>query len=244
MALLIAIGSLTAGVIIGVVATYRFSSTSPVKVRQLEQQIEDLQQTHKAYRENVSTHFSTTAELIQQMTESYKEVYHHLASGAQTLCDHEVADKMLPAGERDRLFSEDVPATEEAGESDTDTAGSASNPTPPRDYADRTAGGGALSEDYGLGKSRESAESASSAGASAAESAAEAAAESAAAEGDTRQHGETPATTEDSGTATTDEQGDTPDRRSDSADTGNGTDTGSGTESGKDSPEKGSGYKG
>lgn len=157
MALLIAIGSLTAGVIIGVVATYRFSSTSPVKVRQLEQQIEDLQQTHKAYRENVSTHFNTTAELIQQMTESYKDVYQHLASGAQTLCDHEVADKMLPAGERDRLFRDESGATDDTGEADGKADDSAdvpqSEPEPPRDYADRTSGGGALSEGYGLGKS-------------------------------------------------------------------------------------------
>lgn len=160
MALLIAIGSLTAGVIIGVVATYRFSSTSPVKVRQLEQQIEDLQQTHKAYRENVSTHFNTTAELIQQMTESYKDVYQHLASGAQSLCDHEVADKMLPAGERDRLFREDPETTGATA----DAAATASTDEPrgepeaPRDYADRSSGGGALSEDYGLGKSATSGE--------------------------------------------------------------------------------------
>lgn len=168
MALLIAIGSLTAGVIIGVVATYRFSNTSPVKVRQLEQQIEDLQQTHKAYRENVSTHFNTTAELIQQMTESYKDVYHHLASGAQTLCDHDVADKMLPAGERDRLFREENPATEEPRKTDGDAHAHDradephAEPEPPRDYADRSAGGGALSEDYGLGKPAASTEPAAS----------------------------------------------------------------------------------
>ncbi|MGM0633324.1 MAG: ZapG family protein [Pseudomonadota bacterium] len=153
MALLIAIGSLTAGVIIGVVATYRFSNTSPVKVRQLEQQIEDLQQTHKAYRENVSDHFSTTAELVQQMTESYKDVYRHLASGAQTLCDHEVADKMLPAGERDKLFQEEESentATREEAPTNNPEEG---QPEAPRDYADRESGGGALSEDYGLGKS-------------------------------------------------------------------------------------------
>ncbi len=155
MALLIAIGSLTAGVIIGVVATYRFSNTSPVKVRQLEQQIEDLQQTHKAYRENVSNHFSTTAELVQQMTESYKDVYRHLASGAQTLCDHEVADKMLPAGERDKLFQEEEGKSTMAQVQEDAPGNNAEGQQPeaPRDYADRESGGGTLSEDYGLGKS-------------------------------------------------------------------------------------------
>jgi len=150
MALLIAIGGLTAGVIIGVIATYRFSNTSPVKVRQLEQQIEDLQQTHKAYRENVSNHFNTTAELIQQMTESYRDVYRHLASGAQSLCDHEVADKMLPAGERDRLFREEPATDDDAAAADADTDAADSRTVPPRDYAESS--GGALSEDYGLGK--------------------------------------------------------------------------------------------
>jgi uncharacterized membrane-anchored protein YhcB (DUF1043 family) len=245
MALLIAIGSLTAGVIIGVIATYRFSSTSPVKVRQLEQQIEDLQQTHQAYRENVSTHFNTTAELIQQMTESYKDVYQHLATGAQTLCDHEVADKMLPASERDRLFREDPPDTGNSADSDRGT-GESAEPEPPRDYADRASGGGALSEEYGLGKSGTTDEPAGST---------DSANKKPAASDDSPDgNGNTPDTDDDSRTETA--AGETPRQPDDSTDpdapyrrpatAGDGEPESSGdvTDKGTESPKKDSAYKG
>lgn len=156
MALLIAIGCLTAGVIIGVIATYRFSSASPVKIRRLQEELDELQETHKAYKDNVSDHFSTTAELVQQMTESYRDVYHHLASGAQSLCDHEIANKMLPAGENNRLFQEE-PANDQNGEAvdRRESVRHQASVEPPRDYAERrhASGVGALSEEYGLDRS-------------------------------------------------------------------------------------------
>ena len=94
------------------------------------------------YRDNVSDHFSLTADLVQHMTESYREVYQHLASGAQDLCSNEVASKLLPAGS-DAVFNSD--------ESSETTGGL----NPPKDYAVKLdpSQKGALSEEFGINKS-------------------------------------------------------------------------------------------
>lgn len=133
---LIAIGCLAVGTVIGVLAAGRLSNTSPARIKEMETQIENLHQQHGDYRSEVSEHFNTTAELVQQMTQSYRDVYQHLATGAQDLCSEDVADKMLPAGES-RMF--DKPAEKTGAEAPKDYA---ANRTPERE--------GALSEGFGL----------------------------------------------------------------------------------------------
>ena len=138
-----AIVCLAAGVAIGFVLAGRVN-TNPVKVAELEKSLQDLQRSHARYKEEVSDHFNVTAELVQQMTDSYRDVYQHLASGAQDLCSGEVANKLLPAS-RDGVFG--VPALS----SDN------SDIQPPKDYAPRQSASqsGALSEGFGLEKPRE-----------------------------------------------------------------------------------------
>ena len=136
---LIAIGCLAVGTVIGVIAAGRLSSTSPARIKEMETQIENLHHQHTEYRSEVSSHFNTTAELVQQMTESYREVYQHLATGAQELCSEDVADKMLPPGEN-RMFQRQEEKT---------------GAEAPKDYAANRAPDqeGALSENFGLNKS-------------------------------------------------------------------------------------------
>ena len=138
----IAIGCLAVGVVIGVVFASHLN-TSPSRVQELENQIRDLKDDHNSYRDNVSGHFSMTAELVQHMTESYKEVYQHLATGAQDLCTQEVASKLLPASS-DAVF--------EGNENNVESTGL----IPPKDYAAKQNPDqkGALSEDFGLDKSK------------------------------------------------------------------------------------------
>lgn len=137
MVWLTALGCLVIGIVIGFVVATRTKS-APSKVTDLETQMEELQRTHNRYREEVSNHFSMTAELVQQMTDSYRDVYQHLATGAQELCSGEVANKLLPAS------SDNMP-----GRSPDDD-----NVQAPRDYAPRPHPDhkGALSEDFGLEK--------------------------------------------------------------------------------------------
>lgn len=143
---LVAVGCLAVGVVIGVVFASRMN-TSPSRVQELENQIRHLKESHVEYRDNVSDHFSMTAELVQHMTESYKEVYQHLATGAQDLCPSEVASKLLPA-DSDAVF--ETTATEE------ETSGL----IPPKDYAAKQdpEQKGALAEDFGLEKPKPTAE--------------------------------------------------------------------------------------
>lgn len=139
---LAAIGGLAVGVVIGVVFASRLN-TNPSRVRELENQIRDLKDNSNNYRDSVSDHFSMTAELVQHMTESYKEVYQHLATGAQELCSQEVASKLLPASS-DAVF--------ENNDNNEETIGL----IPPKDYAAKQNPDqkGALSEDFGLNKSK------------------------------------------------------------------------------------------
>ena len=134
------IGFLALGIAIGYFLAGRVNN-NPTKIGELEQQLQDLQRSHSRYRDEVSEHFSTTAELVQQMTESYKDVYQHLAGGAQDLCSGEVASKLLPASS-DAVF----------GNAQADGEMQA-----PKDYAPRlhAAQSGALAEDFGLEKAKE-----------------------------------------------------------------------------------------
>ena len=138
---LISIGAFVLGTIIGLLIAGRLD-VSPSKVKDLEEQVRKLKETNSEYRDSVSDHFSITAELVQHLTESYRDVYQHLASGAQDLCSGEVASKLLPA-ESDAVF-ETTHIPEEA-----------SPLAPPRDYAAKQSPDqiGALSEDFGLDKS-------------------------------------------------------------------------------------------
>jgi len=139
---LAAIGGLAVGVVIGVVFASHLN-TNPSRVRELENQIRDLKDNSNNYRDSVSDHFSMTAELVQHMTESYKEVYQHLATGAQELCSQEVASKLLPA-------------SSDAGFENSANNEESTRLIPPKDYAAKQNPDqkGALSEDFGLDKSK------------------------------------------------------------------------------------------
>jgi len=139
------IGCLIVGIAIGYLVAGRINTT-PNKVTELEQKLQDLQRNHAHYRDEVSDHFNTTAELVQQMTDSYKDVYQHLASGAQDLCSTDVASKLLPTS-NDGVFG----AVAHDDEDDDDDLQA------PKDYAPRQNPNqaGALAEDFGLEKVKE-----------------------------------------------------------------------------------------
>jgi len=136
-----AIACLAVGVIIGVVFSSRLNS-SATRVQKLENQIREIKDNNLTYRDNVSDHFSMTADLVQHMTESYREVDQQLASGAQDLCSNEVASKLLPDG-TDAVFD----SNEEHQ--------AAGGLNPPKDYAvkQEQSQKGELSEEFGIIKS-------------------------------------------------------------------------------------------
>ena len=54
---------------------------------ELEAELNHLNERFTDYRDQVTSHFMHTSELVQEMTQSYRKVYEHLATGAQHLCD-------------------------------------------------------------------------------------------------------------------------------------------------------------
>jgi uncharacterized membrane-anchored protein YhcB (DUF1043 family) len=56
------------------------------RAQALQEKLSKLQQEFDNYHDQVSQHFLKTSELVQKMTESYRDVYEHLASGSQALC--------------------------------------------------------------------------------------------------------------------------------------------------------------
>lgn len=74
------------GLVSGWLASRRTSSAEK-KYRDVSLKLEQLMQDKKAYEDDVVEHFTETARLLNNLTESYREVHNHLAQGAATLCN-------------------------------------------------------------------------------------------------------------------------------------------------------------
>jgi uncharacterized protein len=64
----------------------RRSSDAAQRCRDLERRLDQAIQDKRAYEDEVVEHFSRTAQLLNGLTASYREVHNHLANGAGTLC--------------------------------------------------------------------------------------------------------------------------------------------------------------
>lgn len=99
---------LAVGAVIGAVATWWISRArgGAVSVMQLKQE-------NDKFKNEVTEHFVETARLINQMTDSYKQVFDHLSSGAEKLVDEKsLAERLPPAsGEEVRLSQFGASAT-------------------------------------------------------------------------------------------------------------------------------------
>lgn len=73
------------------------------RVRELEHALGEAREEITRYRGQVNKHFKKTAELFEDMTERYREIYRHLATGAQTLCEEQPQSLQLDFPERSNL---------------------------------------------------------------------------------------------------------------------------------------------
>jgi hypothetical protein len=76
--------TLIAGIGIGVFIAYRFLPSASGN-RRLSEEVDELKASQAKYEQEVQAHFTKTGELFETLTNSYREVYEHLASGAVTL---------------------------------------------------------------------------------------------------------------------------------------------------------------
>jgi uncharacterized membrane-anchored protein YhcB (DUF1043 family) len=81
-------GALVIGLLAGLLLG-RLTSPGNQKYREVERKLDQVLQDKKVYEDEVVEHFSDTAKLLNNLTESYREVHNHLAKGAATLCQGE-----------------------------------------------------------------------------------------------------------------------------------------------------------
>ena len=103
---IVALGCLLTGCLIGAVLFKLFRSDE-IRVQQLESQLQQLSDEYENYKKEVHGHFSDSAILVGKLTESYREVYQHLAQGARNLCPDYIATQMTQLGSPDSLTSDE-----------------------------------------------------------------------------------------------------------------------------------------
>ena len=111
----------------------RSLSTSEKKSRALESRLEETEEKFSLYQQEVTDHFAQTAQLVNNLTQNYKDVHEHLAGSALKLANVDISRQLLSTGVND----------------DTQTLDDETSFQPPKDWAP---GEGALSESYGLEK--------------------------------------------------------------------------------------------
>jgi uncharacterized membrane-anchored protein YhcB (DUF1043 family) len=82
---LIAVLGVLIGIMLGSIITYLLVARNR-KTHELQLELNQLTERFTEYRDQVTQHFMRTSELVQEMTRSYRDVYEHLAAGAQNLC--------------------------------------------------------------------------------------------------------------------------------------------------------------
>jgi len=90
------------GISLGCIAAWLVFSRNR-KTQQLETELHELKENFTDYRDQVTQHFMQTSSLVQTMTESYRAVYEHLASGAQHLCDADPETSQLHQAKKEEI---------------------------------------------------------------------------------------------------------------------------------------------
>ena len=81
----VAVSALITGLIVGLLVGRR-TSDGAKQHRDLALKLDQVMQDKKSYEAEVVEHFSDTAKLLNNLTESYREVHNQLAQGAEKLC--------------------------------------------------------------------------------------------------------------------------------------------------------------
>jgi uncharacterized membrane-anchored protein YhcB (DUF1043 family) len=129
--LITAITTFIIGGLLSLLLTRSFSS-SEQKTRTLESRLEEAEHSLANYQQEVTEHFAETAQLVNNLTQNYKEVHEHLAGSALKLANVDISRQLLSTNPDDE--GSELNINEETFQ-------------PPKDWAPSE---GTLSEDYGL----------------------------------------------------------------------------------------------
>ena len=83
---LILASMLAVGMLIGFFIGRSKGDTSAPRVQELEETLTKANEEMQSYRTQVTQHFEKTANLFNQLTSDYRDVYEHLASSSEQLC--------------------------------------------------------------------------------------------------------------------------------------------------------------
>lgn len=108
----------------------------PNRTREMEERLYRAEDELKKYQQDVTEHFAHTSELVNNLTQSYREVYEHLANSALKLTTPALSRQILESANTQLLGAEKTYVSEEHFQA-------------PRDWAPKQ-GLGTLSEGYGL----------------------------------------------------------------------------------------------
>ena len=134
--LTVAVTAVIVGLIVGLLLGRR-TSKGGKKHRDIALKLDQVMQDKKAYEAEVVEHFTETAQLLNNLTESYRDVHNQLAQGAEKLC-HGSGPVSLERLEN-RHSTADIPAH-------------LAHIQPPLDYAPKSSPEekGMLNEEFGL----------------------------------------------------------------------------------------------
>lgn len=126
---------------------FRTFRSDEVKVKELEGRLQKLSEEHENYKGSVHSHFNNSAKLLNDMTESYRNVYQHMAMGAQTLCPDYISSQLSLSSEAKALLDKDT-----FGLNGSDAQNLHTTPVPPLDYAAKPGPDkkSSFAEDYGI----------------------------------------------------------------------------------------------
>ena len=124
---------------------YHILISSKYRSGKVAEQLDELQREFVDYKEKVSDHFTSTAHLINKMTETYKDVHEHMANGAESLCEDEQVKRQMS----DSLLSANTLLSDQSAKRKLSRITSAEQP---KDYALKTKpeDKNTLAEDFGL----------------------------------------------------------------------------------------------
>ncbi|AMX02039.1 YhcB family protein [Microbulbifer thermotolerans] len=135
--ILVGILGLALGALLAFLAV-RSRGNSTARTQELELRLREANQKLEDFQLQVNEHFDQTAQLVHNLTESYREVHEYLANSALRLSSQDIGRQMLEAGSG-KLSDNDEHLQEVVA--------------PPRDWAPKEPGAkGTLAEDFGLEK--------------------------------------------------------------------------------------------
>ncbi len=117
------------------------------RIKELELHLTSLQAKYEHYQERVTENFSSTAQIVNALTQQYRQLHDHLRQGADTLCSD---TRRHGQDNPSRAFLPLGPAAMTSLHDPVDPAYLASV-APPRDYADKAPHDkGMLDDEFGL----------------------------------------------------------------------------------------------